>query len=112
MYNLGNAGLTYWSPVINPVRDPRWGRITETPGEDPFVVGTFASNFVRGLQDVEGEEHTNDNRFRPLKFAACCKHYTAYDIDNWKGVSRFTFDAKVISVSYSKSNQCLFLNLK
>ncbi|XWS65760.1 hypothetical protein CRYUN_Cryun05aG0141100 [Craigia yunnanensis] len=95
MYNLGNAGLTYWSPVINPVRDPRWGRITETPGEDPFVVGTFASNFVRGLQDLEGKEHTNDTRFRPLKVSACCKHYAAYDIDNWKGVSRFTFDAKV-----------------
>ncbi|XVE90787.1 hypothetical protein DITRI_Ditri20bG0104700 [Diplodiscus trichospermus] len=95
MYNLGNAGLTYWSPVINPVRDPRWGRTTETPGEDPFVVGAFASNFVRGLQDVEGAEHTNDTRFRPLKVSACCKHYAAYDIDQWKGVSRFTFDAKV-----------------
>ncbi|XP_022744572.1 probable beta-D-xylosidase 5 [Durio zibethinus] len=95
MYNLGNAGLTYWSPVINPVRDPRWGRITETPGEDPFVVGTFASNFVRGLQDLEGQEHTNDTGSRPLKVSACCKHYAAYDIDNWKGVSRFTFDAKV-----------------
>ncbi|XVF40841.1 hypothetical protein PTKIN_Ptkin01aG0148800 [Pterospermum kingtungense] len=95
MYNLGNAGLTYWSPVINPVRDPRWGRITETPGEDPFVVGTYAANFVRGLQDIEGQEQTNDARFRPLKASACCKHYAAYDVDNWKGVSRFTFDAKV-----------------
>ena len=31
-----------------------------------------------------------------LKVAACCKHYTAYDVDNWKGVERYTFDAKVL----------------
>ncbi|XVF24229.1 hypothetical protein REPUB_Repub13aG0109700 [Reevesia pubescens] len=95
MYNLGNAGLTYWSPVINPVRDPRWGRTTETPGEDPFVVGTFASNFVRGLQDLEGQEHSDDPSSRPLKVSACCKHAAAYDVDNWHGVNRKTFDAKV-----------------
>ena len=31
MYNLGKGGLTYWSPNINVVRDPRWGRALETP---------------------------------------------------------------------------------
>jgi len=30
--------LTYWSPVIEPVRDPRWGRTGESFGEDPFLV--------------------------------------------------------------------------
>ena len=49
------------------------------------------------MQDVERHEHTKDNGSRPLKFAACCKYYNAYDIDNWKGVSRMSFDAKVIS---------------
>ena len=98
MYNLGNAGLTYWSPVINPVRDPRWGRITETSGEDPFVSGTYGAYYVRGLQDVEGQEHTNDTGSRPLKVSACCKHYAAYDVDQWQGVDRKKFDAKVISV--------------
>ncbi|KAG9441258.1 hypothetical protein H6P81_017112 [Aristolochia fimbriata] len=48
MYNLGKAGLTFWSPNINVVRDPRWGRALETPGEDPFVVGRYAVNYVRG----------------------------------------------------------------
>ncbi|KAG9441263.1 hypothetical protein H6P81_017117 [Aristolochia fimbriata] len=48
MYNLGRAGLTFWSPNINVVRDPRWGRALETPGEDPFVVGKYAVNYVRG----------------------------------------------------------------
>ncbi|XWS07572.1 hypothetical protein CRYUN_Cryun41cG0000400 [Craigia yunnanensis] len=95
MYNLGNAGLTCWSPVINPVRDPRWGRITETSGEDHFVSGTYAAYYVRGFQDVKGQEHTNDTGSRPLKVSACCKHYAAYDVDQWKGVDRKKFDAKV-----------------
>ncbi|KAJ7968895.1 Beta-D-xylosidase [Quillaja saponaria] len=95
MYNLGRAGLTYWSPTINVARDPRWGRITETPGEDPFVVGTYASNYVRGLQDVEGTENVTDLNSRPLKVSACCKHAAAYDVDNWLGVDRYHFDARV-----------------
>ncbi|EOY17590.1 Glycosyl hydrolase family protein [Theobroma cacao] len=95
MYNLGQAGLTFWSPNINPVRDPRWGRITETSGEDPFVVGVYGVNYVRGLQDVEGQEHAEDPGSRPLKVAACCKHYAAYDLDLWQDVNRFTFDALV-----------------
>ncbi|XP_010250379.1 PREDICTED: probable beta-D-xylosidase 5 [Nelumbo nucifera] len=95
MYNLGRAGLTYWSPNINVVRDPRWGRITETPGEDPYVVGSYAVNYVRGLQDVEGYENTTDLNSRPLKVSSCCKHYAAYDVDNWLGVDRLHFDARV-----------------
>lgn len=95
MYKLGRAGLTYWSPNINVVRDPRWGRITETPGEDPFVVGTYASNYVRGLQDVEGAGETKDLNSRPLKVSTCCKHYTAYDVDAWLGIDRYHYDARV-----------------
>ncbi|KAF2294449.1 hypothetical protein GH714_011510 [Hevea brasiliensis] len=65
----------------------------ETPGEDPFVVSRYAVNYVRGLQEV-GEEgnFTTDDK---LKVSSCCKHYTAYDLDKWKGVDRFHFDAKV-----------------
>ncbi|XP_009378701.1 probable beta-D-xylosidase 2 [Pyrus x bretschneideri] len=86
MYNGGVAGLTYWSPNVNVLRDPRWGRAQETPGEDPTVVGRYAASYVRGLQGNDG------NR---LKVAACCKHFTAYDLDNWNGVDRFHFNAKV-----------------
>ncbi|KAL7211477.1 hypothetical protein ACSBR2_014359 [Camellia fascicularis] len=95
MHNVGQAGLTFWSPNINVVRDPRWGRALETPGEDPFVVGRYAANYVRGLQDVEGTENTTDLNSRPLKVAACCKHYAAYDVDNWLGVDRYHFNSRV-----------------
>ncbi|KAJ0878415.1 putative glycosidase [Helianthus annuus] len=87
MYNGGMGGLTYWSPNINIFRDPRWGRGQETPGEDPIVAGEYASRYVRGLQgNLPGDR---------LKVAACCKHYTAYDLDNWSGTDRFHFNAKV-----------------
>ncbi|XP_016176158.1 probable beta-D-xylosidase 2 [Arachis ipaensis] len=86
MYNGGMAGLTYWSPNVNIFRDPRWGRGQETPGEDPILAGTYAASYVRGLQG------TNGNR---LKVAASCKHFTAYDLDNWNGIDRFHFNAQV-----------------
>ncbi|KAI3852440.1 hypothetical protein MKX03_009403 [Papaver bracteatum] len=86
MYNVGLAGLTFWSPNINIYRDPRWGRGQETPGEDPLLSSRYGSAYVKGLQGDSSDR---------LKVAACCKHYTAYDVDNWKGVNRFTFDAKV-----------------
>uniref|UniRef100_A0A0C9QPY6 TSA: Wollemia nobilis Ref_Wollemi_Transcript_14266_2795 transcribed RNA sequence n=1 Tax=Wollemia nobilis TaxID=56998 RepID=A0A0C9QPY6_9CONI len=89
MYNVGLGGLTYWSPNVNIFRDPRWGRGQETPGEDPVLAGKYAASYVRGLQTADGPD---PNR---LKVAACCKHYTAYDLDNWAGVDRFHFDARV-----------------
>ncbi|MBA0563050.1 hypothetical protein Golob_008056 [Gossypium lobatum] len=86
MYNGGSAGLTYWSPNVNIFRDPRWGRGQETPGEDPVLAGTYAAYYVKGLQGNDGDR---------LKVAACCKHFTAYDLDNWNGVDRFHFNAQV-----------------
>ena len=109
MYNLGRAGLTYWSPNINVVRDPRWGRATETPGEDPYVVGAYATNYVRGLQDVEGTENFADLNSRPLKVSSCCKHYAAYDVDNWLGVDRYHFDAQVSVFEHIIMNHYIFV---
>lgn len=40
-------GLTYWSPVVEPVRDPRWGRTGETFGEDPFLVAENKFDYCR-----------------------------------------------------------------
>ncbi|KAJ7968896.1 Beta-D-xylosidase [Quillaja saponaria] len=91
LHGVSNVGPgTYFDDLI-----PDGGRITETPGEDPFVVGTYASNYVRGLQDVEGTENVTDFNSRPLKVSACCKHYAAYDVDNWLAVDRYHFDARV-----------------
>ncbi|CAN1810668.1 Beta-D-xylosidase 4 [Linum perenne] len=87
MHNVGLAGLTFWSPNINILRDPRWGRAQETPGEDPLLTSKYATGYVKGLQQRDDGDEDR------LKVAACCKHYTAYDVDNWKGVDRYHFNA-------------------
>lgn len=85
--NEGRADLVFLSPNINIFRDPRWGRGQETPGEDPYLTSRYVSAFVDGLQRGE------DQRY--IKIAANCKHYAAYDLENWNGSSRFRFDARV-----------------
>ncbi|CAN0922632.1 Probable beta-D-xylosidase 7 [Linum grandiflorum] len=94
LYNSGQAsGLTFWAPNINIFRDPRWGRGQETPGEDPFITGKYAVSYVRGVQ---GDTFHGDGKLKGhLQASACCKHFTAYDLENWKGVNRFIFDARV-----------------
>ncbi|KAL8514096.1 hypothetical protein ACS0TY_013278 [Phlomoides rotata] len=92
IYNVGQAkGMTFWTPNINIFRDPRWGRGQETPGEDPLVAGKYAVAYVRGIQGDRFEGGRNGH----LQASACCKHFTAYDLDNWNGISRLAFDAKV-----------------
>ncbi|PSW16638.1 beta-glucosidase [Photobacterium rosenbergii] len=60
--------LTFWSPVINIARDPRWGRTQEAYGEDPLLNGVMASAYVKGLQG----DHP-----KYLKTAAGAKHFVA-----------------------------------
>jgi len=85
--NEGRAGLVFFTPNINIFRDPRWGRGQETPGEDPFLTSQYVYALINGLQ--------NGDDARYLKIAADCKHYAAYDLENWNGTDRFHFDARV-----------------
>lgn len=99
IYNVGQAeGLTFWSPNINIFRDPRWGRGQETAGEDPDTVGKYAVSYVRGLQ---GDSFEGGKLQGGLKVSACCKHFTAYDLENWKGQTRYKFNA-VVSEEFMK----------
>lgn len=59
-----------FSPMIDVARDPRWGRISEGYGEDPYVNGVFGAASVRGYQGAG--LHTQD------AIAACLKHYVGY----------------------------------
>jgi beta-D-xylosidase 4 len=85
--NIGRAGLDFWTPNINPFRDPRWGRGQETPGEDPFHISQYVFNLIQGLQG--GIDPAN------YKVVADCKHFAAYDLENWNGNSRKSFNAIV-----------------
>ncbi|MGF7046901.1 beta-glucosidase [Paenibacillus sp. DS2015] len=60
-----------FAPMVDLVRDPRWGRVMESTGEDPYLNSLFARAFVRGFQ---GEDLTND----VSRVAACVKHFAAY----------------------------------
>ncbi|XP_046577961.1 LOW QUALITY PROTEIN: probable beta-D-xylosidase 5 [Haliotis rubra] len=81
-----HMGVSCFSPVINIVRDPRWGRIQETYGEDPFQSGVLAASFIQGLQG-------NDTRY--VRANAGCKHFAAYDGPENIPIMRIEFDAKV-----------------
>lgn len=59
-----------FSPMIDVARDPRWGRVAEGYGEDPYVNGVFGAASVRGYQ---GDNMSAENRV-----AACLKHYVGY----------------------------------
>lgn len=91
MYNVGQAGLTFWAPNVNIFRDPRWGRGQETPGEDPMVVSAYSIQYVKGLQGRSGDDDNDDG----LMVSACCKHFTAYDLEKWGHFSRYSFNAVV-----------------
>ena len=59
-----------FSPMIDVARDPRWGRVAEGYGEDPYTNGVFGAASVKGYQ---GDDLSAENRM-----AACLKHYVGY----------------------------------
>ncbi|WP_030346145.1 glycoside hydrolase family 3 N-terminal domain-containing protein [Streptomyces californicus] len=59
-----------FSPVLCVTRDLRWGRVSETFGEDPHLIGELASAMVRGYQ--------GDGLADPTAILACAKHFAGY----------------------------------
>lgn len=59
-----------FSPMIDVSRDPRWGRVAEGYGEDPYANGVFAQASVKGYQGA--------NLSNGKSVAACLKHYVGY----------------------------------
>lgn len=70
----------HWAlaPVLDIARDPRWGRIEETMGEDPYLVATLGIAAIRGLQGEPAPEHGWDQRFANDKVVATLKHLTGH----------------------------------
>lgn len=100
--NLPHLGLDCWAPNVGISRDPRWGRNSETPSEDPYVCGTYGTMYTLGLQ---GNYSNRDSRF--LQAAATLKHFVANSLEGkfWKtdgqwsttegSISRLNVNAKV-----------------
>jgi beta-glucosidase len=66
--NVYGKKLTYWSPTINILRDPRWGRNEESYSEDPYLLSRMAVAFVKGFQG----DHP-----KYFKAIATVKHFVA-----------------------------------
>lgn len=62
--------LTF-SPMVDLVRDPRWGRVMESTGEDTYLNSVFAKAMVEGYQGTKGLKEAG-------KIAACVKHFAGY----------------------------------
>ena len=59
-----------FAPMVDVARDPRWGRIAEGNGEDPYLGSAMARAYVEGFQ--------GENLSSPSSVVACPKHYVAY----------------------------------
>lgn len=91
--NAGRAGLDFWTPNINPFRDPRWGRGQETPGEDPYHLSSYVKALIAGLEGTGDSESNKDGKYK--KVVSTCKHFAGYDVESWNGNYRYQFDASI-----------------
>ena len=66
-----DAGIDWtFSPMVDVARDPRWGRVAEGYGEDPYLTSVFGASAVKAYQ--------GDDMSEPGNIAACLKHYVGY----------------------------------
>jgi beta-glucosidase len=86
------GGLVVRAPNADLSRDPRWGRTEESYGEDPYLNGTLAAAFVRGLQ---GDDPVY------WRSAALLKHFMANSNEDGRDRSSSNFDERLMREYYS-----------
>ena len=87
--------MNYWCPTINMARDPRWGRDEENYGEDPFLAGQLAVQFIKGMQG-------NESKY--LKTVACAKHFAANNYEQGRQGSTSFMTKHILSLSLEGIN--------
>jgi len=85
IFQTGTKGLTFWSPVVEPIRDPRWGRTGESYGEDPYLAAVMSGGFVRGLMGSDPDY---------IKAVPCAKHYFANNSEFDRHVGSSNMDSR------------------
>ncbi|MGD0154754.1 MAG: glycoside hydrolase family 3 C-terminal domain-containing protein [Terracidiphilus sp.] len=93
--------LMLWGPQSDLGRDPRWGRSEEVYGEDPFLNGTMAVSFIKGLQG-------DDPKY--WQAAALLKHFLANENENNRNGSSSNFDDRLFWEYYSVPFQMGFVD--
>jgi beta-glucosidase len=83
----GRAGLNVWAPVVNPLRDPRWGRNEEGYAEDPWLTGVVATAYAAGLRG----DHP-----RYLCTAPTLKHFLGYNNETDRDITSSVLGPRVL----------------
>jgi beta-glucosidase len=86
------GGVVVRAPNADLSRDPRWGRSEESYGEDPFLVGTLATAFAKGLQGTDG---------RYWLTASLLKHFMANSNEDGRDRTSSDFDMRLFQEYYS-----------
>jgi beta-glucosidase len=86
------GGIVIRAPNADLDRDPRWGRSEESYGEDPFLTGTLATSFVKGLQG-------DDPKY--WRAASLLKHFMANSNEDGRAGSSSNFDQRLLREYYS-----------
>lgn len=86
------GGRVVRAPNADLSRDPRWGRSEESYGEDPYLVGTMATSFTRGLQGKDPHYWAS---------ASLLKHFLANSNEDGRGGSSSNFDERLFYEYYS-----------
>jgi beta-glucosidase len=93
--------LMLWGPTTDLARDPRWGRNDESYGEDPFLTGTMATAFAKGIQG-------DDPKY--WQASALLKHFFANSNETTRGGSSSNFDIRLMREYYSVPFRMVFLD--
>ena len=88
------GGIIVRAPNADLARDPRWGRIEESYGEDPYLASTMATAFVRGLQ---GDDPTY------WRAASLLKHFVANTNEDGRGHTSSDFDERLFHEYYASA---------
>ncbi|MFF5084806.1 glycoside hydrolase family 3 C-terminal domain-containing protein [Actinoplanes sp. NPDC000266] len=81
-------GLNLWAPVVNLLRDPRWGRNEEGYSEDPLLTGAISTAYGKGLQGPDPAR---------LKTAPTLKHYLAYNKETLRDTTSSNVPQRVLN---------------
>lgn len=99
-FHAGNpkVGLTFWAPVVELARDPRWGRTHECYGEDPYLTSQISMAYVKGIQG-------DDPKY--LKAIAAPKHFVGNNEEWNRHNGSSNIDEQLLRDYYLKPYQVL-----
>jgi len=95
---LDKSTLTFWAPVVEMARDPRWGRTEECYGEDPYLTSQLSLEFIKGIQG----DHP-----KYLKGIAAPKHYALNNEEWCRHNGNSVADEQLLREYYLKPYQVL-----